>query len=179
MRFLIIFISIIALQACSTPKVEHRHYTPPPTNRIIDPPDTALAPSMRDVLKRQNQPLSTTYDFHRYDLDNDGRRDALVLIKTPFGYWCNLNGCPLLVMKANNTGFNLVSVTKPVRAPLTISTNKTKGWNDLIVRVSGRENRLKDVALKFDGNAYPINPEILPRYATLARHHGIETFYHY
>ena len=55
----------------------------------------------------------------------------------------------MLVMKAHNNGFTLVNSIQPVREPIYISRTKNNGWNNIIVRVSGRWEKAKDVAFRF------------------------------
>jgi len=127
-----------------------------------DPTKEQMEKAITRTLQETGAPAFAKYEYFRHDLDGDGRRDAIVLLQHPYKYWCNQHGCTLLVLKAGTTDFGLVSKTMPIRAPFYISPNKTNGWNDLIVRVSGRWSQTKNVAMKFDGNQYPDNPEPLP-----------------
>lgn len=137
--------------------------TPMPT-KPIDPTTEQMQAAITRVLKNSQAPAFAKYQYHRYDLDGDGRRDAIVLLQNPYKYWCNIHGCTLLVMKASDNDFRLVSKIQPIRAPFYVSPLKTNGWHDLIVRVSGRWDKTKNVAMKFDGYKYPYNPESLPAY---------------
>jgi len=120
---------------------------------------------MLRFLKNSGAPISSTYNFVRFDLNGDKRRDAVIMIKSPYGYWCGTHGCIMLVMKAHDNGFTLVNSIQPVREPIYISRAKINGWNNLIVRVSGRLNgETKDVALRFDGAHYPKDPTKLGAY---------------
>jgi hypothetical protein len=86
----------------------------------------------------------------------------------------------MVVMKAANDHFNLVSEIGPVRGPLLVSNTRTGGWRDLIVRISGRQDiDTKDVALKFDGSTYPAQPEwqpALPSVLAMADINGTQIF---
>jgi putative lipoprotein len=90
------------------------------------------------------------------DLNGDGREDALILLQSP--YWCGSGGCTMLVFKGTKSGFQFVSRSTLIRAPVLVSNSKTRGWRDLVVEVSGGGAPLKRVALKFDGRKYPLNP---------------------
>ncbi|MFN3701371.1 MAG: hypothetical protein ACK4VI_07610 [Alphaproteobacteria bacterium] len=150
------------LAGCGSSKTEYALKEPltPLPSPVIDPPDHLLAGSVKAVLKDKGKPLHSEFEFQRIDLNNDGRRDALVLFKTPYGYWCGQHGCTMYVMQAHNDHFSFVSAMDPVRAPVYSSNSQTNGWRDIIVRVSGRVDRAKDVAVKFDGETYyPMNPE--------------------
>lgn len=130
-----------------------------------DPGDEVMRAAVADFLVASGAPQASDYNFSRYDLDNDGRRDALVLFKSPYGYWCDMHGCTMLVLKASDAGFNLVNAIQPVRGPLYISENTgSNGWKDLVLHVSGRWDKAKDVAMAYNGSQYPSNPASLPAY---------------
>jgi putative lipoprotein len=95
------------------------------------------------------------------DLNGDGLQDALVLLENPM-YFCGTGGCTMLVFKATKLGFEFVSLSTLIRSPVLVSETKTHGWRDLIVEVSGGGMAPKQVALKFTGGKYPLNPSALP-----------------
>lgn len=166
-RFLLILIcfAILPLAGCGTSKDDTGGpLTPMPDfNAVNDPTDAALVQSIEAYLKQSGGPASTRYDFTRMDLDHDSRRDALVMMKGPHHYWCDMNGCSMVVFKAGNDSFTPLSEVFPVRGPLYVSDAQTAGYRDLIIRVDGQAYaKAKDVALKFDGQAYPRNPFFLP-----------------
>lgn len=138
--------------------------TPMPARaHIVDPPDTALAPSVQSYLHRTGMPAASIYEYARIDLDNDGRRDSLVLFTSPYMSWCEIDGCRLAVFRAHNDGFTHLSDIHPVRGPLLVSDSATNGFHDLVLRISGRSDmRAKDVMLRFNGFGYPHNPESQP-----------------
>lgn len=124
-----------------------------------DPSDAALVDSMQGLVTRAGMPPSSRFQYTRVDLDGDGRRDALVLMTAPYGTWCDLYGCTLYVMKAGAKDFTQVSQIHPVRTPLLVGDRRSNGWRDLVLRIDGRWSQTHDVALKFDGQAYPAVPE--------------------
>lgn len=130
----------------------------------IDPSDKLLKRDLQIFLEQTGAPTASSYDLARFDLNADGRREALVLFKTPYGYWCDMHGCTMLVFKAYDDHFTLVNAIQPLREPLYIDALETKGWKNMGVRVSGRWNDAKDVVLQFDGRTYPSNPADLPPY---------------
>ncbi len=95
------------------------------------------------------------------DLNGDGRQDALVLLENPM-YFCGTGGCTMLVFKGTQSGFEFVSRSTLIRGPVLVSDTKTHGWRDLIVEVSGGGIAAKQVALKYTGSEYPLNPSTLP-----------------
>ncbi len=119
--------------------------------------------AVQDYLKSIRGPLFSHYDYTRSDLDGDGRREALVLFSGPHNYWCDMNGCSLAVFKVDGDHFSVMSEMFPVRGPLYISENKTDGWKNLVIRVSGQSNAdPKNVAMQFNGMTYPCNPIFEP-----------------
>ncbi len=169
MRTLIVliflFLAPAMLGACSLFQSDEREIhslTPIPAKKVNDPSDAALTQAIAEFVQTTSSPAATGYDYVRYDLNDDGRRDALVFLKSPYGYWCGTHGCALLVFKAHNKHFSLLNAIQPVRNPVYISTLKSNGWRNLVVRVSGRSNKAKDVAMLFNGKQYPTNPSELP-----------------
>lgn len=153
--------ALLLLTACqSAPPQTAIPLTPLPA-AVIDPSDQALATSMQSILAEMDAPLHSTYDFRRIDLNDDTRRDALVLFKTPYGYWCGTHGCTMLVMEAHNDHFTLVNSIQPVRPPIYASDFSSNGWKDILIRVSGRWSEAKTVSAKFNGSEYPLNPDAI------------------
>jgi hypothetical protein len=135
----------------------------PQLSYFNDPDNEQFMDAVNEYIKAEKAPENTRYEFTRIDLDNDGRREGIVMMKTPHQYWCNFDGCKMVVFKAHNDQFELISEISPVRGPLVVSNHKTNGWNDLIVSVSGRMNAsIKEVALKYDGSSYPLQPAFQP-----------------
>lgn len=161
----IIFIALaLLLTSCSstTPTDGGNIPLTPLPQEPIDPSDQILKQAVRDFLGSTEAPGASSYEFSRIDLNSDGRRDALVLFKTPYGYWCGTHGCTMLVFRAHNDHFTLLNAIQPFREPLYISDQTSNGWKDLVVRISGRWDKAKNVTLRFDGKQYPSNPSKLP-----------------
>ncbi len=136
---------------------------PPTPAGIIDPSDAQLRASLTQHLQEIQAPAASTYDIKRFDLNNDRRRDALILMKTPYGFWCGKHGCTLLVMQAHNDHFTSAGIIRPLRAPVHILSSTSHGWKDLSVRLSGHETtNTQNVRLKFDGKSYAGNPYSAP-----------------
>jgi hypothetical protein len=160
--FLLIFASL-SLAACSSSRPQARLATSEKLAAIREPSSGQLLETVAAFIKSQGAPADSQYEFTRVDLDHDGRRDAIVMMKSPYNFWCNVNGCRMLVFQAGNDDFSLVSQIAPVRGPLIVSQNNTNGWRDLVVRVSGRMDwQAKNVALKYNGHNYPQQPDFQP-----------------
>ena len=174
-----LLLACVWITGCAGPRAANyqvQALTPAP-EKPIDPPDIYVVKAIEKFLKDSEAPQASRYEFSRFDLDADGRRDALVLFKNPYGYWCGMHGCTMLVLKAHNKSFELVNGIQPIREPLYVSDNETNGWKDLVVRVSGRWDKSKDVALRYDGKNYPNNPSNLPAYLRYASQDRVKIFY--
>lgn len=163
-RFLLIFMCL-SVAACSTKRESAMDgpLLPMPAAAIRDPGNGEFMATIESYVHGKGGPAQTRYEFTRIDLNGDGRREGIVMLKAPHQYWCGFNGCPMAVFEARNDGFNLMSEISPVRGPLIVSEAKSGGWRDIIVRVSGRTAwETKDVALRFDGRTYPPAPPMQP-----------------
>ena len=135
----------------------------PGADPVHDPDDGIFMGSVSTWLEQIGAPANSQYEFTRVDLDNDGRREGLILLQSPHQKWCMEYGCTMYIFRAHDDGFSYLSEVSPVRGPLVVSELQTNGWRDIIAYVSGRESwRAKNVALQFDGRAYPAQPETLP-----------------
>lgn len=127
-----------------------------------EPDDEALKRTIKTFLAEMGAPPSSRYDYSRVDLNDDKRREALVLFRSPYGYWCHDYGCRMLVLEAHNLHFTLAGDIHSVRGPIHVARTRTDGWKDLVLLVDGREEDPKHVSARYDGNQYPQNPEELP-----------------
>ncbi len=150
----------------------------PETIAVHDPDDGIFMDSISTWLNQIGAPANSQYEFTRVDLDSDGRREGLILLQSPHQKWCMEYGCTMYIFRAHDDGFSYLSEVSPVRGPLVVSELQTNGWRDIIAYVSGRESwRAKNVALKFDGRAYPQQPETLPATAiNLLEGRGVKIF---
>lgn len=163
--------------------------TPPPVvaeaapaadpNLIIDPDSNLFMAAVQDYLASRGAPANSRYEFTRIDLDQDGRRDGIVIMKSPHQYWCSMEGCAMVVFKAANDSFSLVSQVSPVRGPLVVSASETNGWRDMLLRVSGRSwEPSRNVILRYDGHGYPATPDYGPslQIASITDVQGVRIF---
>lgn len=122
---------------------------------VQETPDMALA----DFLAAENIAETPVHRDARVDLDGDGREDLLMLLEDR--NWCGSGGCTLLVFHNGDTGYRLLSRTRPARPPVAVSPRVHNGWHDLLVGVGGGGTVAGTVALQFDGSGYPDNPALL------------------
>ncbi|MCB9989400.1 MAG: hypothetical protein H6868_08750 [Rhodospirillales bacterium] len=165
MRALICLLFILPLlTACgSSSEISGDPLLPLPETSIREPSNSVMLATIDAYVKQQHGPPQSQYQFTRVDLNGDGRRDGIVLMKSPHNHWCDINGCRMLVFRAYDEDFDLISEIAPVRGPLLVSEGSTEGWRDLIIRVSGRSTlQSRDAILRFDGMAYPNSPVLQP-----------------
>jgi hypothetical protein len=124
--------------------------------------ETNFQQAIDEFMKTEDVPTDMTQDVlsEFIDLNGDGDQDAIVVLTG--SYWCGTGGCTMLVFQGGSGGFELVSRSSLIRPPITVSDTQTNGWRDLIVTVSGGGIPSKTVALKFDGQEYPLNPSDQP-----------------
>ena len=115
-----------------------------------------------------------TYKTEYIDLNDDGIKDALVLMDKPD--WCGTGGCSLFVFQGEEEQFQFVSSSSLINHPFTVSETKTNGWRDLVVEVSGGGAQPQTVALKFDGKVYPSNPSLQPPITGETTMEGVKVF---
>lgn len=126
--------------------------------------DDVLINSIEGFLLTKGAPPNSVYEFERVDLNDDGRREALVLFSLPHHYWCGWDGCPMAIFQPHADKFTLLALINSVRAPVYLSNAKTNGWKDIVIRVSGSRMPDKNVVLKYDGQSYPNTPMLAEDY---------------
>jgi uncharacterized protein len=91
-----------------------------------------------------------------FDLDGDSRAERLVHVVGPMA--CGSGGCPTLVFTPAASGHRLVSAITVSHPPIKVSSQRSSGWQNLIVQVGGGGVKPGAVELAFDGKSYPTNP---------------------
>ncbi len=151
------FLMIFALSGCGGgTSAPSSGLTPFPSDN--GPGDEKLIEAVTAYVKSVNAPPNSDYDFVRVDLNNDGKRDAIVLFKLPHTHWCGWDGCGMAIFKASAKKFTPLSTVSNVRGPIFVSKTGNSAWRDIIIRVSGANMPDKNVILKNNGSGYPSSP---------------------
>lgn len=102
------------------------------------------------------------YYYNNIDLNGDGKEEAFVYLigQSVSGS----GGSTALIIEQEN--YEVISKFTLVRNPIIISKEKTNGWNDIIMQVSGGGAEYSYVKMKFDGEKYPSNPSTSPKLET-------------
>ena len=111
------------------------------------------------------------YYYNRVDLNGDGNFEAIVHLVGPS--ICGTGGCDTQIFQPARNGYRLVSTIGLTRTPIIVSAQRSGGWSDLIVYVSGGGIIPGHyVTLRFDGRTYPENPTVLPALGPKAKIRG-------
>jgi hypothetical protein len=101
------------------------------------------------------------YLASRYHLNGDGTEDVFVLLVTPTD--CVNSGCSALLFEPSLGDYKQVANITGINTPVFVSSTQTKGWNDIVVYVSGGGVTPAYHVLKFDGTKYPSHPSVAPK----------------
>jgi hypothetical protein len=127
-------------------------------------PDAGIEQAIVESLGGDRTALQQTrYYYDRIDLSGDGKPEALVYLSG--SYTCGTGGCKMLVLEQSGQQYQLVSKMTLVNAPVIVSSEKSAGWNDLVLEVGGGGAIKHYAQMKFDGSTYPVNPSTAPEVA--------------
>ncbi|GAA0725014.1 hypothetical protein GCM10008905_19700 [Clostridium malenominatum] len=104
------------------------------------------------------------YYYNKIDLNGDGKAETFVYLVGQ--YVSGSGGSTALIFEGEKEDYKLISNFTLVRNPIIVSSDKTNGWNDLIMYVSGGGIEPFYSQIKFDGNKYPSNPSVQPEVKT-------------
>lgn len=99
------------------------------------------------------------YVYGRVDLNGDGRDEVFVYLLGSI--FCGTGGCNLMLFTDSSNGYSLIDEFAISRLPIIVSTDKSKGWHDLIRLESGGGVSASYVRHSFNGNSY-VEQERLP-----------------
>ena len=100
----------------------------------------------------------TRYVASTSDLSGDSKPEFVIHVIGPAA--CGTGGCTTLVFTPDAGGYRRVSTITVSSPPVRASSQRTNGWRDLIVHVSGGGAADGDVQLKYTGQGYPENPTL-------------------
>lgn len=100
------------------------------------------------------------YFYNLTDLNNDDNPETIVYLVGTSS--CGSGGCRTLIFQSLGSDYQLISSLTLVNNPIIISEQKTKGWQDLILYVTGGGAQSSYRVLRFNSNQYPSNPSIQP-----------------
>lgn len=108
-----------------------------------------------------DDPVSNVrYFYDSIDLNGDDTPETIVYLVGQ--YTCGSGGCTSLVLQETANGYVPVARLSLVNNPILVSDEKTNGWRDLILYVSGGGAKGAYHVIRFSGKAYPGNPSVQP-----------------
>lgn len=122
--------------------------------------DTKLEDAFAKVYELKKGSDKVRYYYNKIDLNNDKIPEIFVFLLGPSV--SGSGGGSGLIFKTNKDKYELVSKFTLVNVPIIVSANKTNGWNDLIMSVSGGGIEPFYAVMKYGNNKYPMNPSTQP-----------------
>ena len=107
-------------------------------------------------------PLTSEYSVAIAQLDGAGAKEAVVIFTG--SHYRGSSGCSMKVLRRLKTGsYGVVSnLTLCRKNGIWVSPKTHKGWNDLVIHVSGGGAVAGKRLLTYNGNSYPRNPSTQP-----------------
>jgi hypothetical protein len=129
--------------------------------------ETSPNPKLEQAIRRELQDYTPSspdqyvrYYYNRVDLNDDGKPEVVVYLLG--SYTCGSGGCTTLIFTPKGQDYRLVSELTLVNDPILVTPQKTSGWKDLVLLVSGGGARSQYSRLRFNGRTYPGNPSVQP-----------------
>jgi hypothetical protein len=122
------------------------------------PSTSVLHSDIQDVIRANylSPDGDTRYLDGAADLNGDGQPEIIVHVVGDAA--CDAGGCPTLVFTHLASGYRLLSTITRSNPPIRVSASRSKGWQNLIVRLGSAGTEARDVELAFDGRTYPVDP---------------------
>lgn len=129
-------------------------------------PDPELESILLDLIPDYQSSYSpeepARYFYNRVDLNGDGKQEVIVIVYG--GTVCGSGGCNAWVLTPAGETYQKVTEFTLAQMPIVVGNTKTKGWNDLVFRVSGGGVIPAFHVLRFNGKKYPSNPSTAPKF---------------
>lgn len=129
--------------------------------------ETSPNPKLEQAILRELKDYRPTsrdqyvrYYYNRIDLNDNGKPEVVVYLVG--SYSCGSGGCSALIFTPNGQDYRLVSRHTVVNAPILVTPQKTGGWKDLVILVSGGGAKPQYTRTRFNGRTYPGNPSVQP-----------------
>lgn len=121
--------------------------------------EEAIAKAVQDIYGMEID-SDMKYYYNKIDLNGDEAPETFVYVVGSI--LSGTGGDTAFIFAGQEDDYKLVSDIALVQNPVIVSTDKTNGWNDLIMRVAGGGIEPFYAQLKFDGEKYPQNPSDQP-----------------
>lgn len=159
--FIVILFSCLVSACSGSPAPESKPETTAYNKRMPD--DAAVYRAVQGYFESTDAPRFSAFDYNRKDLNHDGLLDAVVYLSSPYSHWCTTKGCSMLVLEAQDEkSLKAMPVVSPVRKPLYISNQTSRGWNIIVAKEDGYKVDTRYVRLAHNGRTYPSDPHKAP-----------------
>lgn len=111
-------------------------------------------PDLNAALKSITGMDEPSYDVAYTDLNRDGLKDAVVLLKGR--QWCGSGGCTMMIFVNDGDHYQFLSKSTVTSPPILLAPEQHNGWQDLVVWSNGKG----PVTMRYDGRKYPRNPSM-------------------
>ena len=112
--------------------------------------DTEVQTALRNYFgMHQTDPENTQFSSVRFDLNGDGKEEAIVLLD-----WCSKSGCEMLIFEDSDKGLRFSSRIARAQAPILVAQSQHFLWQSLLVSKQGEW-----LKLDYDGLSYPLNTQ--------------------
>lgn len=109
--------------------------------------DTEVQAAVQQYFKiHKTDPQDTRFSSVKFDLNGDGKDEAIVLLD-----WCSDSACELLIFEPKAKGLAFSSRVSRVAAPILVAETQHFSWQDLLVKKDNNWSQLD-----FDGLSYPL-----------------------
>ncbi|MCA1059948.1 hypothetical protein LCL96_13505 [Rossellomorea aquimaris] len=123
-------------------------------------PDPKLEEAFSKALNLKRGEDHVQYYYNHVDLNDDQQPETFVYV---VGFpVCGSGGCSGALFTKENNEYKLMTVFSLVRSPIIIQNEKTNGWKNIIMYVSGGGIKGGYKQLLFNGKTYPSNPSVQP-----------------
>ena len=95
----------------------------------------------------------TRYRAAFIDLNDDGRREAVVLMDGP--YWCGSGGCSLWVLTPRGRSWRMVTQATIMNPPIRVLPSRRHGWSELSAMVDDVAGPHYEARLSVNGRLNP------------------------
>ena len=162
-EFCIILTTILLLTIFATPVVCQRNLRGVRYVRSLKGSDKKLGRAiLRSIpdfpARNMSEPVANDpdtwirYRYNRVDLNGDGKSETIVWVRGK--RVSAATGFDALVFRSVRGEYRLIGHMTDVWTPVIVSKRKTRGWNDLLVWVSGGGTLGHYVGVSFDGRSY-------------------------
>jgi hypothetical protein len=102
-----------------------------------------------------------TYIYNKADLNGDGTPEIIVYVES--SRICRPGGCQLFILQEKKGNYEVLNDLSPSHGAIYVGEQKTSGWNDIIIEVSGAgadgssgsSGDTHCILLRSDGKKYP------------------------